>query len=222
LNGAPVEADLQAGSFFRLERVWQYGDGLKLELPFELMLDSWPRNGVSLRYGPLTLALHIPARAEIETHNSTTQQRQATLGAQYQPRPLVVKEDFPAWNLYPDGPWNYALCIEEESLKDLKVEWNESCIDPLDAANPALKVRLPARRVRGWRLLRSKRIRQFGHWTENEIFTRGLRTVEGDFQFTPPLPDPEKLAAKLKDEVEEIALIPYGATLLRITVFPRA
>lgn len=222
LNGEPIEADLQAGSFFKLERIWQAGDVLRLELPFALALDAWPNNGVSLRYGPLTLALPIPARTEIETHNSTTQQRKDTLRDRYEPRPTLVKQDFPARDLYPNGPWNYALCIDDETLKDLHVEWNGNCTDPLDAANPALKVRVRARRVRNWRLLRSRRVRQFGHWVEDGIFHRGLRTIDGDFQFTPPLPDPQKLPGRLSAEIEEIELIPYAATLLRVTVFPRA
>jgi hypothetical protein len=212
---------MHPGSFFTIEREWQAGDVVRLELPFTLAVETWPRDGVSLTYGPLTLALPIPARAEIERENSTILQQESTLGAEYQPRPSAVREDFPAWNLYPDGPWNYALCVDADGLDAVTVEWNEACPDPLDAANPPLKARVKARRVRGWRMVRSRRIRQFNHWIIDGTFHRGKRTVPGDFQFTPPLPEPASLPARLSAETEEIELIPYAATLLRITVFPK-
>ena len=221
VNGETLNVKLQPGSFFALNRHWHPGDTVKLELPFEFQLEHWPSNGASIKYGPLTLTMSIPIRAEIEIKNSTTRQRMETMREQYEDRPTVVKEDFPAWNLYPNGTWNYALCVDENSINKLTAEWNEKCDDPFDASNPALRVRVKARRVRGWRLVHTRRIKQFGHWIENNQFHRGWRTIEGDFQFTPPLPDPQKLPDKLENEVEEIELIPYGASLLRLTVFPQ-
>ncbi len=222
VNGLAVRGKLEPGSFFTINREWQAGDEVRLELPFELALESWPEGGASLRYGPLTLALPVPARAEIEVENSTIRQRQNTLGAAYEARQALKLPEYPAWNLYPAGPWNYALCVNEETLNDVNVEWNEACTDPLDVDNPALRVRVKARRVRGWRLVHNRRTQHDGHWVVDRKFHRGLRTIEGDFLFTPPLPDPNKLRGKLEKEVEEITLVPYGATLLRITVFPRA
>lgn len=44
--------------------------------------------------------------------------------------------------------------------------------------------------------------------------------VAGDFTLTPPLPDPDTLSVRLSDDIEWITLVPYGNTLLRLTVFP--
>ena len=40
-----------------MESLWQPGDCLRLELPFELALQRFPKGGISLDYGPLTFSL---------------------------------------------------------------------------------------------------------------------------------------------------------------------
>jgi hypothetical protein len=46
--------------------------------------------------------------------------------------------------------------------------------------------------------------------------------AQGDFRFTPPLPDPRSLTARLEGNIVEIGLVPFGATLLRLSVYPNA
>ena len=36
---------------------WQPGDTLRLELPFELGLQHFPKGGISVDFGPLTMSL---------------------------------------------------------------------------------------------------------------------------------------------------------------------
>jgi hypothetical protein len=220
INGKVVEQNLEGGTFFTVERHWQPGDRVRLDLPFNIRLKHWPRGGVSLHYGPLTMALPVPIKAEVETENTTIKQRMDTLGDSYIPRPMVEKKEFPAWNLYPDGPWNYALCLDQDSIQNLEVEWVDDGDYPLDPDNPVLKLKVKARRVKNWRLVHRRKARQFGHWTEDGEFCRGLRTIQGDFWFTPPLPEPESLERRLADDLEEILLVPYAGTLLRVAVFP--
>ena len=223
INGAPGKDYLAPGAFFRIERSWQPGDVLRLELPFELRLEHWPGGGISLDYGPLTLALPIKARAEIERENSTLRQRREIHGERYVERPYEPVSGYPAWNLFPDSPWNYALCLDETALaENVQVTWETTSAAPFDPAAPGLRVRVPARKVAGWELVHTEQVTQTANWIEGADWKSGEREIRGEFSFTPPLPDPASLPGRLEEEVEWIELVPYGATLLRLTVFPQA
>jgi hypothetical protein len=76
--------------------------------------------------------------------------------------------------------------------------------------------------VHDWSLVEADRVqRQLPSFADGR-FRMVEHTVAGKFTLTPPLPSPDTLPARLSDDVEHIELVPYGNSLLRLTVFPRA
>jgi hypothetical protein len=223
INDRPVDKSLTPGSFLQLEREWQPGDRVRLELPFTLRLERWPGGGVSVAYGPLVFSLPVAARTVEETENSTIEQRRFVHGEFFVDRPYERMDGFPALNLYPAGPWNYALCVDEQNLNEVaRITWRSGAGYPFDPANPPISLRLPARIVEGWSLTHTKQVTQFINRVVENAWVVGERRYPGNFVLTPPLPDPKTLPDRLSEGIAWIELAPYGCTLLRLTVFPQA
>jgi hypothetical protein len=165
-----------------------------LRLPMAVTTSDWPEDGIVVERGPLVYAYPIQERwAVVEDAQST--------------------KDFPAWDLTPEGEWNYALLahaalpndpmrgknrgpapVFSEAAVEEKAEW-----DPW--VEPPSSIAVAARKVTGWELTKS--------------------VVNGeDCTFTPRLPDAVELAAKLEGPVVSLKLVPYASTELRVTVFP--
>ena len=206
-----------SGSFYSIEREWQAGDRVVLVLPFELALKRWPEDGISLSFGPLTLSLPVAAPLEIDTADDWAQiPKEFRLSG-----PQRRVPGFPTYRLTPASRWAYALAVDEHSLAQVaKVTWNGPSGFPLDLDTPALRVSVPARQVKDWTLLEPNQVIRFLPSFENGTFRMIESVVEGHFTLTPPLPDAESLPERLSDELEWIDLVPYGNTLLRLTVFP--
>ena len=130
---------------------------------------------------------------------------------------------FPAWELTPSSRWNYALCLDEQSLTRLvQIRWHSPSTTLFDPAHPFVTLHVPARTVRGWTLRQRSVIFQKSIWVSRGKWRSGKRRIKDQFAFTPPLPGVTSLQARLSQDVEWIELVPYGTTLLRLTVFPQA
>lgn len=202
VNGVPWHgARPEAGTFVTLDRTFAPNDRVTVLLPMNLRLSRWPRGGVGIERGPLAYALRI----EEDWRVHDTQDR--------------CSPEFPAWDLYAASPWNYALAVSPRKLAEqIELLRRPMSPEPWSIHAAPLELRVPARRVRGWALVR----RRFAP-------VRGLKNgrpvthrAQAPSWITPPLPDPRTLQARLGRSVETVTLVPYGCTKLRISVFPWA
>lgn len=123
VNGVRQSAP-RPGTFHALRRTWQDGDRVRLTLPLPVRREARAGGAVSLRRGPLVLALAIGE--EFEQVGGTPPRAD--------------------WAICPATPWNYALT---ESGLNAIGEIHEASITPLpwSRQSPPVSVTVPARRV---------------------------------------------------------------------------
>lgn len=174
LNGKPLAVDAPAGSFLRLDRTWQEGDRLVLTLPMPVRLVRWKDNGnsASVYRGPLAFSLRI---GETFVRAGGTDQ-------------------WPAWEIYPNTPWNYGLVLEDDdpagSFQVVERPWPGD-EQPFEATVAPLELLAPAKRICKWTL---DHLGLVGPLTESPVAS--------------------------DQPTETVTLIPMGCARLRIAAFP--
>jgi hypothetical protein len=179
LNSAPLAEKLESGKFTTIQRTFRDGDIVELRLPMKPKRVQL-RDGVSIERGPIVYAFPVPERV------TTDLGTYANLNGKHSPDPV----NFPALDIQPAGPWNYALAVERD--EDMQVVNSATSGYPLDSSSVPVRIRVPAKKVKHWELV--------------------------DNRFTPPLPAPETFECEAATDT--IELVPYGSTRLRLTVFP--
>jgi hypothetical protein len=172
VNGKPVEVKPAAGKVARIEREWKTGDTVRLAMPMTVKIKSWPNNTISVVRGPLTYSLEIKER--FVRYGGT--------------------DRWPAYDVFPDSPWNYGLEIDPSQPADEFLVMGQRLPDgtpPFSHQTPH-KLHLKARRIPAWTLDRRGLV--------NEV-------PVGPFKSSEP--------------IETITLVPMGCCRLRITAFPR-
>ena len=175
LNGTPLDLTSRPSSYFRIQRRWSDGDRVKVHLHMPLTLTTWKKNKdcVSINRGPLTFSLKV--EEEYVRDGGSDQ--------------------WPAWEVRPQSPWNYGLVLDDRDpaaqFVVSKTSWPADD-QPFKYDRAPIELRAKAARI--------------PEWTADET---------GAVGHIPPSP------VKVSSVDEEITLIPMGCARLRISAFPQ-
>jgi len=134
VNGRSAKVAPQPRSYVMLERIWNDGDRVVLQLPMKLSVRRWEKNqqAASVDYGPLTFALKIG-------------ERWSTYGG---------SAAWPELEVFPTSPWNYGLVLDEKSpAKSLKVVKKSGPLppQPFTPTSAPLEIQAKARKIPAWK-----------------------------------------------------------------------
>lgn len=174
INGKIMDVQ-QDNSVLKINRTWNLGDEMILELPMEIKKSRWFEYSVAIERGPLLYALKIQDKWVKKNH-----------------------KDFenPFYEVFPKSPWNYGIPLQTLDENKFKVVFNKTEGEmPWNLENAPISIFTSGKRI--------------PHWKEYNGNTGKL-----------PLATATKPFEKLKTSEDQIELIPYGCTTLRISQFP--
>jgi len=133
VNGRELEVDAEPSSFVRIERTWSEGDIVEVEMPMEVSLTQWPRNGsVTVDRGPLSYSLKIEENW----------------------RRCGGTDEWPEWEVLPASPWNYGLIVDMENPKKSfeVVEKGDMPGQPWTVEAAPIEIKARGKKIPGWKL----------------------------------------------------------------------
>lgn len=132
VNGE-VQTGVEAGSFYRISRVWQDGDQVTLTFPMELALEEGINRAVTVVRGPLVYALDIGENRTVKSNYSVP--------------------GFTEYGMTATKPWNYGLIVDKEQLNtSLEVVMEEAGDLPFTRQTSPIKILAQGKQVPEWTL----------------------------------------------------------------------
>lgn len=128
-----AQSGYSAGSFFRVERPWNNGDTVVINLPMPIQTLPGPSRAVAINRGPVVYSLRIGEKWTVRTPD---------------PRGLGFDE----FEVHSTTPWNYALQLDPAD-PDISLTFTNFVavpLDPFDPAHPPVGLLAQARQLPDW------------------------------------------------------------------------
>ncbi len=191
INGKQTVAGKGEG-FFTVERSFQKGD--VIELNFEDAIEFIPNaGGVSVKKGALLYALPVKEKVVME-------ETKRGLG----------DPQFPHYSLYFDSKWNYGLALDAKDQARF-VSNEEETSEPWKSTSSKPLIYVTGQELKNWEIHKTKQIRQKLHPRKHG------KIIQRECLLMPKVP---KKGGIPIGEQQELQLVPYCTTRLRIAIFP--
>jgi len=192
INGRLLEHEITPGGFATITRTWSNGDKVLLTLPMAVCLRAWEKNpgSVCVYRGPLAYSLKIGERWSV----------------------CGGTDRWPAYEVHPTTPWNYALVLDDQESKD-----------HLCCTTASFTV---IRRMTASALPEPQPLPDQPFDVEAvpvTIWAKGKRIPAWQLDHLGLIGELQPCPARVDDAPpEDITLIPMGCARLRVSVFPVA
>jgi DUF1680 family protein len=134
VNSQRAQMRLDPGTFATLDRQFAPGDEVTLKLPMRVRVVPLPWDGIAVERGPLVFSYPVSSATTIRT------------------LPAHSSPDFPAYEMCPDGCWQYALDLDVADAGRIAVITKPMAANPWRLETTPVRLHLPAVRLRHWDL----------------------------------------------------------------------
>ena len=149
LNGKEVLAGTENTSYAKLDRAFKNGDSVFIAFETAPVVNDRGQ-GIALQYGALVFSLPIKAKTTLTTDDGGVGK---------------CSPEYPSIQLQPRSTWSYALSanLKPEDIKVIKTPVEGY---PWDIGNSPIKLKVPARYVKNWKLRQHQEVPVFPETVE--------------------------------------------------------
>lgn len=143
VNGE-LQPAVRSGEYYTVERKWETGDTVELQVPMSPRLESESNGSVSVHYGPLAFSLDLnEKRVEHEIVPLTMEGTEMTV---HNP-----SDKYREYELIPQNDWNYALQLDRaDAASCIRVVRGEMPENPFIAETTPVRLLVQGRQLHSW------------------------------------------------------------------------